>query len=216
MSVTQHLMLVRHGETLGNLEQIAHGQSESPLSERGIRQVEITARMLRNWERVYDRVITSPLSRAQQTGQHIAELLELPIEIHEDLAEGFLGDWEGVTYQELSDFGFAKRSIRDDDFRGHNGESPSQLADRMARALAEIRDRHPIENIILVSHGAAIAHLVARLLGTRPAFGHQYLMHNSAITELTFTDGEGKPELSTLNFYDHLPEDLKSVPARHD
>ncbi len=51
MPVLQHLMLVRHGETVGNLEQIAHGQSESPLNERGVRQVEITARMLRDWER---------------------------------------------------------------------------------------------------------------------------------------------------------------------
>jgi broad specificity phosphatase PhoE len=216
MSVIQHLMLVRHGETVGNLEQIAHGRSESPLNERGVRQAEITARMLRDWERDYHRVITSPLSRAHHTGQKIAALLELPIEIHHDLTEASLGDWEGVTYQELSDFGFAKRSMRDDDFRGHNGESPSQLGDRMERAVAEIRDGHPGENIILVSHGAAIAHLLARLLGTRPAFGHQYLMYNTAVTELAFTRGEDKPELSTLNFHDHLPEDLKVDPARRD
>jgi broad specificity phosphatase PhoE len=216
MSRIQHLLFVRHGETVGNLEKIAHGQSESPLNERGVRQAEITAQMLRDWERDYHRVITSPLSRAHHTGQHIARSLELPIDIHEDLAEGSLGDWEGVTYQELDDFGFAKHSIRDDHFRGHNGESPIQLGDRMARALSEIRGRHPGENIILVSHGAAIAHLIARLLVTRPAFGHQYLMHNSAVTELAFEDGQDKPELSTLNFHDHLPEDLKIDPTRRD
>jgi len=209
-------MFVRHGETVGNLEQIAHGQSESPLNERGVRQAEITARMLREWEREYHRVITSPLGRAQQTGHHIARGLELPIDIHPDLAEGSLGDWEGVTYQELSEFGFAKRSIRDDDFREHRGESPNQLADRMARAVAEIRGWHRGQNLILVSHGAAIAHLLARLLGTRPAFGHQYLMHNSAVTELHFRDGDDRPELSTLNFHDHLPEELKVDPGRSD
>jgi probable phosphoglycerate mutase len=213
MSGIQHLMFVRHGETVGNLEQIAHGQSESPLNERGIRQVEITARMLLDWERDYHRVISSPLGRAQQTGDHIARCLELPIDIHPDLAEGSLGDWEGVTYQELSDLGFAKRAIRDDNFRGHQGESPNQLADRMACAVAEIRGRHSGENIILVSHGAAIAHLLARLLGTRPAFGPQYLMHNSAVTELSFRDGDDRPVLSTLNFHDHLPEELKVGPA---
>jgi broad specificity phosphatase PhoE len=121
-----------------------------------------------------------------------------------------------VTYQELDDFGYAKHSIRDDDFAGHNGESPNQVAERMERTVGEIRGSHAGENIILVSHGGAIAHLVARLLGTRPAFGHQYLMHNSAITELCFKEGHDRPELSTLNFHEHLPEDLKVDPARRD
>lgn len=216
MSRVQHLLFVRHGETVGNLERIAHGQSESPLNERGVRQAKITAHMLRDWERDYHRVYTSPLSRAQHTGQHIADSLGLPIDIHADLIEGFLGDWEGVTYQELDDFGFAKHSIRDDDFSGHSGESPNQLGDRVARAVSEIRGRHPEENIILVSHGAAIAHLIARLLDTRPAFGHQYVMHNSAVTELAFMEDSDKPELSTLNFHEHLPEDLKIDPTPRD
>jgi broad specificity phosphatase PhoE len=213
----QHLLFVRHGETVGNLEQIAHGQSESPLNERGVRQAEITAQMLQGWERDYHRVYTSPLSRAQHTGQHIANRLGLPIDTHDDLIEGFLGDWEGVTYQELDALGFVKHSIGDDDFDGHGGESPNRLGSRMARAVSEIRDRHPDENVILVSHGAAIAHLIARLLETRPAFGHQYLMHNSAVTELAFMDDGDKPLLSTLNFHKHLPEDLKIDPtARRD
>lgn len=181
MSRLRHLLLVRHGETVGNLEQIAHGQSESPLNERGVRQAELTARMLRDWDREYHRVFTSPLSRAHDTGQHIAKSLGIPIAIHDDLAEAFLGDLEGVTYQELDQSGYAKRSIRDDDFTGHNGESPNQLGARMLRALNEIRSWHPDGNLILVSHGGAIAHLIAQLLGTRPAFGHQYIMHNAAV-----------------------------------
>lgn len=216
MTQSQHVMLVRHGETVGNRERIAHGQSESPLNERGVRQAEITARMLCGWERDYHRVFTSPLVRAHHTGRHIAKSLELPIEIHDDLTEGFLGDWEGVTYAELDGFGYARHSIRDDHFSGHNGESPSQLGARMARTVGEIRERHPGENLILVSHGAAIAHLLARLLDTQPAFGPQYLMRNSAVSELAFSEDSGVPELSTLNFHDHLPEDLKLDPTRRE
>ncbi len=216
MSEKQQFLFVRHGETVGNLEEIAHGQTESPLNDRGVRQAQSTAAMLRGWDTQYHRVYTSPLSRAHHTGQHIAEALELPIDTHDDLVEGFLGDWEGITYQELGEVGFAKHSIRDDNFRGHNGESPNQLADRMASVLEEIRAQHPGENIIFVSHGAAIAHLLARLMDTTPAFGHQYLMHNSAITEITFHGGDDKPELSTLNFHEHLPDDLRADPKRSD
>lgn len=211
--MTQHFLFVRHGETVGNQERIAHGQTESPLNERGIRQAEITAEMLRGWNTRYQRVYVSTLSRAHHTGERIAQSLGLPLHRHDDLVEGFLGDWEGITYEQLDEVGFAINSIRDDDFRGHNGESPNQLADRMARALEEIRERHPDENIIFVSHGAAIAHLLARLMDTAPAFGHQYLMHNSAVTEITFQGADERPELSTLNFHEHLPEDLKMSPT---
>lgn len=213
MSEKQQFLFVRHGETVGNLEKIAHGQTESPLNERGVRQAKITAAMLRDWDTVYHRVYTSPLSRAQHTGEHIAEALGLPIDTHDDLVEGFLGDWEGITYAELDQVGFARHSIRDDNFRGHNGESPNQLADRMANVLEEVRAQHPDENIIFVSHGAAIAHLLARLMDTTPAFGHQYLMHNSAVTEIAFGAGDDKPELSTLNFHEHLPEELRANPV---
>ena len=216
MPEKQQFLFVRHGETVGNLEQIAHGQSESPLNDRGIRQAQSTAEMLRSWDTQYHRVYTSPLSRAHHTGQHIAEALGLPIDTHDDLVEGFLGDWEGITYQQLDEVGFARRSIADDDFRGHNGESPNQLADRMANVLEEIRAQHPDENIIFVSHGAAIAHLLARLMDTTPAFGHQYLMHNSAVSEITFHGDDDKPELSTLNFHDHLPDELRADSKRAD
>ena len=216
MPRVQHIMFVRHGETVGNLEHIAHGQTESPLNERGVRQAELTARMLLDWERAYHRVITSPLSRAHHTGRTIASSLGLTVDIHPGLKEGSLGDWEGVTYKELDALGFARHSIRDDDFGGHNGESPNQLGARMEASVREIRGRHPDENLILVSHGAAIAHLMARLLGTRPAFGHQYIMVNAAVTELAFIEGKAVPEVTVQNFHDHLPDDLKIDPSGRD
>ena len=199
---------------MGNLEKIAHGQTESPLNDRGVRQAKETAGMLRTWERKFDRVYASPLSRAKVTGTHIAASLQLPIAFHDDLKEGNLGDWEGVTYQALDDFGFVKHSIKDDDFDGHNGESPNMLGMRMANAVSEISASHERENIIFVSHGAAIAHFLARTLGTRPAFGHQYLMHNAAVTEVRLSGGEA--ELLTLNFFDHLPDDLRADIKRDD
>ena len=216
MSEKQHFLFVRHGETVGNMEQIAHGQSESPLNDRGRRQAQVTAAMLRGWDTKYHRVYTSPLSRAHHTGEYIAESLGLPLDTHDDLVEGFLGDWEGITYQNLADVRFADLSIRDDDFNGHNGESPNQLADRMASALEEIRAQHPGENIIFVSHGTAIAHLLARLMDTTPAFGYQYLMHNSAVTEIAFQGDDDRPEITTLNFHEHLPEDPRADPLRPD
>ncbi|MFT5011366.1 MAG: broad specificity phosphatase PhoE [Patiriisocius sp.] len=206
-----HLMFVRHGETVGNIEQIAHGQSESPLNDRGKQQVAFTAEMLTNWETPYHRVYASPMSRAHDTGLKISEALGLPIHLHEGLKEGFLGDWEGITYKQLSDFEFAKKSIMDDNFKGHNGESPNQLANRMFKAINEIRADHADENIIIVSHGAAIAHALSLLLGTKPMFGHKYIMHNSAVTEISL---QPEPNIVRLNYHEHIPNELKVDPTK--
>ncbi len=206
----QHLMFVRHGETVGNIERIAHGQSESPLNHRGIQQAEFTAKLLIDWERSYHRIYASPMSRAQDTARAISSATGLPIHTHENLKEGYLGDWEGITYQQLAEFEFAKKSILDDDFDGHNGESPNQLAKRMSSAVYDIRNRHPEENIIIVSHGAAISHGMSVLLDTKPAFGHKYLMHNSAVTELIM---HPDPEILTLNYHEHIPNELKVDPT---
>ena len=207
MTEHQHLLFVRHGETVGNLDLIAHGQTESPLNARGIRQATLTAEMLKTRDRDYQLVYASPLSRAHHTGKIIAENLHLPLHTHPELIEGHLGILEEVTYQELEDFGYGKKSIKDDDFDEHGGESPNTLAVRITGGIADIRKKHRVENIIIVSHGVAISHLIARLLGTSPAFGQQYQMHNAAFTEVKF-GRNSKPELTALNYHEHLPSEL--------
>ena len=107
------------------------------------------------------------------------------LEVAEGLIEGFLGILENATYQELGEFGFGTKSLKDDDFSEHKGESPNQLGERIFRTVERIRDSHSGENLIIVSHGAAIA-LLSKGPATKPAFGHQYLMHNAGITELSF------------------------------
>jgi len=205
----QHLMLVRHGETVGNKDQIAHGQTESPLSHRGVAQARCTAQMLQNWQPTYQRVYTSPLSRAQDTGRYISEALELPMHVHDGLQEAFLGKLEGVSYAQLGEFDYARRSMQDDDFNDHQGESPNQLAQRITSAIQDLRNLHANENIIVVSHGAAISHALASLLATKPLFGARYLMHNSAVTEIVF---EPDVRLMHLNIHDHLTELMANEP----
>ena len=215
MTTEQRILFIRHGETVGNLEQIAHGQTESPLNERGIAQAQSTGEEISGWDCRFGKIYTSPLSRARDTGYIINEKLGIPFEVAEGLIEGFLGILEKATYQELEAFGFGRKSLKDDDFRGHKGESPNQLGDRIFCTVEGLRKTHLEENLIIVSHGAAIAHYIAKALQTKPAFGHQYLMHNAGITELSF-DGINHPELVLLNQYQHLPIELQSDPLRRD
>ena len=200
---------------MGNLEQIAHGQTESPLNDRGIAQAHATAQFVAQSDHRFNKIYTSPLSRAKETGAIINKKLDIAFEVEEGLIEGFLGILENATYQELGEFGFGTKSIRNDNFKEHEGESPNELGARIFSTVNNLRSRHPGENFIIVSHGAAIAHYLARALGTRPAFGHQYLMHNAGVSELLFSKNR-PPELILLNEHKHLAKELQSDPLRRD
>ncbi len=206
-----HITFVRHGETMGNREQIAHGQSESPLTDAGRQQARHTAELLAGSERPFDYIYASPLSRADETAQIIAERLGLRVRLDPGLMEGHLGILEGVSYRELEAFGFPRRAIADDHFDAHQGESPFALATRVTAALGEIRARHHGRRVIVVSHGTAISHALACLNGETPLFGPQYIMHNGAISELDFHD---RPRLGRINVYAHIPESLRTAPPR--
>lgn len=206
----QHIMFIRHGETVANQAHIAHGQSDSLLNERGMEQAKSAGNRLLDWSVPYHRIYTSPLSRALNTAELINKQMNLPLKSEPGLIECHLGDWEGLSYQELREHRYAERAIADDHFSGHNGESPAAISDRLTRTITQLRQNHPAENLILVSHGAAICHAMAVLIGSKPLFGYQYLMHNAAITEIKLNPS---PEIIRLNDYQHLSSHLLSEGA---
>jgi len=209
----QHLLFIRHGETIANEQQLAYGVTESPLNEKGIAQAQAVGQCLKSWPTPYHRILSSPLERARHTAELVNLPLNLDIEIDPGLIECDLGDWEGITYQQMHDFGYAMHSIKDDTFEGHGGESPNAVYTRVNETLERAIARYPNQNLIFVSHGSAIAHGLAALLKTRPKFGYQYLMHNGAITEVVLTSA---PEILTLNNFEHLPAALRAESGRPD
>ena len=63
------LILVRHGETEGNVKQIIQGQTHGKLTKKGIKQAKLLARRLKN-EKI-DVVFSSDLQRAKNTTKQI-------------------------------------------------------------------------------------------------------------------------------------------------
>ena len=209
----QRFLFIRHGETIANEQQLAYGLTESPLNAKGKAQAHATGLRLQGWSSPYNRMLTSPLGRAQETAAIVNQYLNLPLEIDPGLVESNLGDWEGITYAEMLSNGYATKSIRDDHFSEHGGESPQAVSDRVSQCLTAARHRYPNENLIFVSHGSAIAHGMAVIMDTQPKFGYQYLMHNGAITEVSL---QATPTLLHLNNYDHLAEELTTPKDRPD
>ncbi len=72
------ITFLRHGESVGNAEERFQGHADFPLTEKGLAQ----ARALNaRWQKLgltFDQVFSSPLLRARQTAEIIAEGLHIP------------------------------------------------------------------------------------------------------------------------------------------
>ena len=165
------LYFVRHGKTEWNLEgryQGAHG--DSPLLAQSYLEIGLLAEYLNNVK--FAKAYCSPIKRARVTAQKLVSLLEYPVKLESDRAfqEFDLGKMEGMKFTEV-----AKQFPEElDAFRHHpdrydgakiNGESYQDVIERMTPKIKAICERYPKENILIVSHGAALCAEIRHLMG---------------------------------------------------
>lgn len=198
------LLLVRHGETPWNVTLQYQGQANIPLNERGFEQARRAAERLRGREAVA--LYSSDLARAWQTAEVIGQALGLaPVAVPE-LREIDVGQWEGLTPEELyRQFPDHMREYERDPARTVRlgGESYAQLQARALVALTQIYERHKQgETIVAVSHGGTIRALLCHVIGLDLInFGKMWL-DNGSLTELRY--GRNGWRLMRLNDAAHL------------
>jgi len=94
------LYFIRHGQTNWNLQKKIQGITDIPLNETGIREAQSAAVEIS--KKKWDRIISSPLSRAQKTAEILNQNIGLPIETDQRLCEFDLGDLEGKPLSHLT------------------------------------------------------------------------------------------------------------------
>ena len=95
------LILVRHGESLGNRERIfAANPADLPLTELGYQQAREVAEQIAALFQA-ELIVASPYLRARETARVIAERLKLPLEIEPALYERDVGSLKGQPYDSL-------------------------------------------------------------------------------------------------------------------
>ena len=143
--------LVRHGQTERSKVSAYSGRLDIPLTDVGREQARRAARRLAG-EGV-DAVITSPLVRARDTAQVIADAAGAPLRVDERLTEVDYGPFEGLDRDgALARFGTAFSDWRADPF-GSPVPGMEPLPDALARAraaTAEALDAH--EHPVIVGH----------------------------------------------------------------
>lgn len=194
------LFCVRHGETCFNLAGRIQGQSDSQLSPLGRRQCQAVAEALGEFE--IDALIASPLSRALESAQAIADRLRLPIEIEPRLMEIHAGIFQGHTWEEI-DRKFPAESARwrsqDPDYRIPGGESRRDLMARTREAFCAIREAG-FRQAVVVAHGGSLSAAFKALLGI-PAERNPFSLRNGSLSVVLW---EKDFKLVALNETGHL------------
>ena len=152
------LILVRHGESTWNAEELLQGQLDPPLSERGRGQSQALAGMLDGVPA--DRVVCSDLGRARET----AELLGLrPARFDARWREIDVGEWGGRPAAEIDAQGGELTNWRGGPRTAPGGETWEAFSARVAGAVDElVAAGGPW---MVVCHGGCIRAAVAHVTG---------------------------------------------------
>ena len=158
------ILLARHGETDWNRESRFQGHADPPLNELGREQAAELAAALAD-EQVAA-VYSSPLLRAFETAQAIAERHGLTATPVEGLREVDVGSWQALTRDEV-ERRFPEQFRRWLEYgRGwDDGETYEEMGERVLGALEELAVHHDGERIVAVTHGGPIRAALARAEG---------------------------------------------------
>ena len=197
------IYLVRHGQTAWNKEEIFRGRIDVPLDETGLRQAELAGEYLKEVE--IDGIYSSPLSRAWQTAQKIAQFHKLNVQSLEGIVDMSFGRWEGRALLEIKETDSETyRQWREEPHlvRLPGGESLNDVGIRSMAALEEVIRKHPGKTLVLVSHRVINKLLLCGILGLDNSHFWQISQDATAINLIQYRKGEYI--LSLMNETCHL------------
>lgn len=197
-----HILLIRHGETDWNALGRWQGHAPIPLNTEGHLQARLLATYLAENQVSAAAIYTSDLRRALETAAPIAHQLNLSPIPDVRLREIDLGDWQGLTGDEIQAWDSERYAhVQADVYHiaRPGGESFNQVGDRAVEALHSYVGAHPDSTVIVISHGGTLRMILHRL-----NFGSEWhpSIANTAVTTLIHDVGQWR--LESVNRLEHL------------
>jgi len=201
------IVLVRHGQTAWNREIRFRGQADLPLDEWGLAQAEATGRYLaKRWP--VDAVYASPLQRAMQTAEAIADVHALRAQPFEGLLDINFGAWQGRSPDEVAQhypdllqaWWEAPHTVGFPD-----GESLDVVRSRAVAGLSQLIGRHQGRAIGLVGHAVVNRVLLCSVLG----LGNEHfwrIQQDTCAVNVFEADQQGIYTVTVLNDTSHLQD----------
>jgi len=149
--------LIRHAQTVWNLDKMIQGQEDSPLTTKGRTQSRTWGEQLAAVP--FDRMITSDLGRTVATAEWINRVLKVPMEKMSQLRELDWGIWTGRRIRDIRNQIPGELRIMEQagwQFCPPGGESRRAVWLRSRNALEDASRRWPGETILTVTHQGVI------------------------------------------------------------
>ncbi len=187
------LLLVRHGQTAANVDQVWHGHTDTALTDLGLEQANRLGDYFHNYLPDIHAIYSSPLQRAKYTAEQIARGGDHEVKFDPRLMEFGAGDFEGKSFDELKgEHGFIKKVINDEHHRPPGGETRAEVTERFVGAVDGFLAKHPGENLVVVAHGLAIAFALSHWIDQDRSKWVNYQISNTSVTEICTVNAEIK------------------------
>lgn len=187
------ILLLRHGQSVANVEKFFAGQNDIPLTELGIKQAELSAKGLSTL--VLDEIFSSPLSRAVQTALPLASHRNLEVKILKDFIEWGAGKWEGMHFNDL------KEAYPEEYYYWKNdiahltmpcGENAYAVRERVGKAIERLAADYEGKTVLVACHGGVIKTVPSYFADCDDEiFKVTKVPGNCSITEVVFENGVG-------------------------
>jgi probable phosphoglycerate mutase len=184
------LLIIRHGETVWNLEKRIQGHLDSDLSELGYAQAEALSRAFAGI--TTDVLYSSDLGRAKNTAAGIERTTGLKAIEKTCLRESNLGIMQGKTRDELEQLFPSEHAwfrSRDPHYVVPDGESLAQRHARAVTCLNEIAASHTGQTVTVVTHGGVLDSVFRHVFGIPLDVKRRFSIYNASISSFKVCDG---------------------------
>ncbi len=183
-----HVTFLRHGESVGNLENRFQGHADYPLTETGREQANYLAERWLSEGRRFDRTISSPLLRARETAEIICNALDVPLELDENWKEIDNGLLAGLSEEEAAQTVPLPEIFTPYTHTGKTGESRWEVYLRAGSNIQKLVD-YPPGNTLVVAHGGILNMALYAILGIPAQIAHsgaRFTFTNTAFASLSY------------------------------
>jgi alpha-ribazole phosphatase len=160
------LYLIRHGQVVGHDTPTYNGHTDVGLTPLGKAQLDAVVEDLANIE--LSAVYSSDLKRAMYGGKALAQSKDLPLRVEPLFKEMNFGAWEAMTFEEVQEKfpGNMEQRMADIvNYKIPEGETISDLWDRVGKGMDTLLENHKNEHIALFAHSGVNRVILLRALG---------------------------------------------------
>lgn len=178
------IIFLRHGQAENNVKRVLSGRTPGvPLTDTGVNQARLCAEFLE--EMNISAIYSSPIQRAKHTADIVGEHLSLDVTVDERLTELDMGKFTGMQYNEIvTNHGNVFMKFYDGELEiAHNGvETFAQVKKRVISIIDTVLQKHPDENVLLVSHMDPIKAMLSTVVSLSPVNLFELIIANASLT----------------------------------